>query len=125
MSSETSELSCMMTQPRRDLSTGTSIPVADASGPVAAFTLQEAPLLHHQGYGTALGLEQVGRRLGHLLDQAVNIGAGQQRARQVAEALQLAIAAIGPGQGGAERLLLRLGQLAHMAKGHQGQERSH
>ena len=89
------------------------------------FDLEEPSLFHHQGHRTPLRFEQLTRRLGYFLHQAVEIGAGKQGPGQVAQPFELAISPVGSGQRGAERRLLRLRQLAHVAEGDQGQQRGH
>ena len=86
---------------------------------------EEPPLLDHQGDRAAVGLEQLGRRLRHLLHQTVQIGTGQQRSGQMAEPLQLPVPPVGLLQRPPERVLLSLRQLPHVAEGHQGQEGGH
>ena len=86
---------------------------------------EESALLDDQGHPAAFGLEQIGRRLSDLLDQAVQVRSGQQRSGQMAQPLQLSISAIGLGQRGPQAFLLNFRKLPEMAEGDEGQEGGH
>ena len=83
---------------------------------------EEPAFFHHQRDAAAVRLEQLARGPGHLLHQALEVGAGEQRSGQVPQPLQLAVPAIGLRQGALERLLLRFGQLSDVTKGDQREQ---
>ncbi len=82
MSSDTSGASWLTAQPSSESSMGSSMPVERLERTTGGHEPEEPSLLDHQRDGAAVGLEQIAcRRLGDLLHQAVEIGAGQQGAR--------------------------------------------
>jgi hypothetical protein len=84
---------------------------------------QESTLLHHKGDSPTLGLEQVGRGMGYLVDEAGKLGPRKHGRREVAEPLELAVAGGCRTQCLAQGLATRPRESVAPAQGGEGEER--